>query len=520
MFGATALNRRTQENMTMITYRNTLGAACLLLTPTIVACTANTDVAALDQPLSGTDASVTPSVIEGNPTCEDLGLGSLFDEKKDCPACDGDYIFEDGVHKATVTKNGLYFDWASTMSVDVVIVKGGDNANIYNYQPGESLGDTGLSAPINPNTQIPFGLSHIDFCYDYEVEVSKTADTAYDRSYGWDIDKTSPNSQLLLSLGQTFINAYTVTLSVTGWSDSNWAVAGTITVHNPAHVSALVTDVIDELDGSPLPVNCPVSFPYTMASGETFQCTYGATLTSAQDGTNVATATTQGLVGEGSGSAAVSFAGATVNGIDECVDVDDDQYGPLGQACVGQTLVFNYQQPIGAYGECGLYSFDNTASFIAVDTNATGSDSHSVAVEVPCVSGCSLTPGYWKTHSLFGPAPYDANWANLPSGADTPFFLSGQSYHQVLWTAPMGNVYYILARAYIAAYLNGLNGADTSAITAELTAAMKLLSTYSPAEIGLMRGKNGKQLRAEIVALADTLDQYNNGIIGPGHCSE
>ena len=75
-------------------------------------------------------------------------------------------------------------------------------------------------------------------------------------------------------------------------------------------------------------------------------------------------------------------------------------------------------------------------------------------------AGCSLTPGYWKNHSQYGPAPYDATWAQV--GEDTIFFLSNQTWYEVLWTAPKkGNAYYILAHAYIAAYLNELNGADT-----------------------------------------------------------
>ena len=75
--------------------------------------------------------------------------------------------------------------------------------------------------------------------------------------------------------------------------------------------------------------------------------------------------------------------------------------------------------------------------------------------------GCTLTPGYWKTHSTYGPAPYDETWALV--GEDTPFFLSGQSYYDVLWTSPAGNAYYNLSFHYIAAELNDLNGADFSA---------------------------------------------------------
>lgn len=130
-------------------------------------------------------------------------------------------------------------------------------------------------------------------------------------------------------------------------------------------------------------------------------------------------------------------------------------------------------------------------------------------------SGCTLTPGYWKTHSKYGPASYDSTWSLVqPSGEDSPFYTSGQTYYQVLWTTPQGgNAYYILAHAYIAAFLNGLDGADTSAVSEQLTHAVELLSLYSPTS------KLSKAVRQDFVNTAGILDQYNNGLIGPGHCS-
>jgi hypothetical protein len=75
----------------------------------------------------------------------------------------------------TITSDGTYFDWSSTLGIDAVIVKGGPNANAYVYDPPEeSFGDSNCSSPINPNTGQPFGLSHIEFCYDYELDVART----------------------------------------------------------------------------------------------------------------------------------------------------------------------------------------------------------------------------------------------------------------------------------------------------------------------------------------------------------
>ena len=71
--------------------------------------------------------------------------------------------------------------------------------------------------------------------------------------------------------------------------------------------------------------------------------------------------------------------------------------------------------------------------------------------------GCTLTPGYWKTHSNYGPAPLDDTWAGRE---DNGFWLSGQTVYEVINTPPKkGNAYYILAFQYIAASLNKDAGA-------------------------------------------------------------
>jgi hypothetical protein len=135
----------------------------------------------------------------------------------------------------------------------------------------------------------------------------------------------------------------------------------------------------------------------------------------------------------------------------------------------------------------------------------------------PSAPGCTYTQGYWKTHSEFGPAPYDATWAKLSNGASTAFFLSGQTYIEVFGTSPGGNAYYNLAHQYMAAELNGLSGADASAIQSDFDSATTLLQTYTPAQIGALKGSNA--LRQQFLALAGTLDAYNNGVTGPGHCN-
>jgi hypothetical protein len=133
--------------------------------------------------------------------------------------------------------------------------------------------------------------------------------------------------------------------------------------------------------------------------------------------------------------------------------------------------------------------------------------------------GCTLTQGYWQTHSENGPAPYDATWASLPSGAATTFFLSGASWYDVFWTPVGGNQYYNLAHQYMAAALNFEAGASVPAnVQDAFDDATDLFNTYTPADIAGLKGNDA--LRAEFVALAGILGSYNEGDIGPGHCAD
>jgi hypothetical protein len=135
-----------------------------------------------------------------------------------------------------------------------------------------------------------------------------------------------------------------------------------------------------------------------------------------------------------------------------------------------------------------------------------------IEVTVPPM-GCTLTPGYWKTHSKYGPAKYDSIWAL--KGEDTIFYSSSKTWYEVLWTPPKGNAYYILAFQYIATKLNMLAGAS---ITEEVQCALKFaewfFKNHSPSD------KLKTKLKNVVIYKAGVLDSYNNGYIGPGHCSD
>lgn len=115
---------------------------------------------------------------------------------------------------------------------------------------------------------------------------------------------------------------------------------------------------------------------------------------------------------------------------------------------------------------------------------------------VPTSAGCTYTQGYYKNKGK----------GLLPSGN---FFSSGKTYLQVLKTAPRGgNAYYILAHQYIAATLNIKYGASS---TTDVNTAIATATAY-------FNGTNSSLTRDQLIALAGTLDSYNNGVTGPGHC--
>ncbi|MDZ4277672.1 MAG: hypothetical protein U1B78_00880, partial [Dehalococcoidia bacterium] len=117
-------------------------------------------------PHSASAAHVAPVEVPGNLTCGEV-RHDLIEAPKIEPVVSGTTSFsvQGATHSVTITNvQDSRFDWSSTIGITVVVVKGGPNANVYTYDAG-SLGDTGLHAPISPNTGQPYGLSHASLCY-------------------------------------------------------------------------------------------------------------------------------------------------------------------------------------------------------------------------------------------------------------------------------------------------------------------------------------------------------------------
>jgi hypothetical protein len=365
----------------------------------------------------------------------------------------------------------------------------------------------------------------------YALDVSKTAETSYSRTYEWGVEKMSDTTNLILPRGFPWDVAYSVSVDTTGFTDGDVTIEGVITIANPAPMSTNLTGVNDVVSPDiAMTVDCGVEFPTTLEAGASLECSYEGTLPDVEERTNTATATIQNIAADAdlnvTETGTTDFTGTTTVGfgdpateLDMCVAVADDHSGDLGTVCIADGLpqTFDYTMALGAYDACGTFEETNTVTFTTADSETTGEGTWSIEVLVPCGPDCTLGQGYWKNHSEFGPAPYDTTWAFLPDGGNTPFYGTGMNWVTMMKEPPRGgNSYIKLARQYMAAWLNGLHGADLSEVADDVQQAMDLLDQYDgdPDVFDL----DDKDLKHQFNMLQERLDEFNSGMLGTVSC--
>jgi hypothetical protein len=370
--------------------------------------------------------------------------------------------------------------------------------------------------------------------------VTMDATPALKRTYGWTIEKSVSQSSLTLKAGESANVTYTVKVSAGAPVDSDWSVSGLMEMTDDPNitVNSVVFRVIPEA-----PVNTPeilashscmpMTFPVDLGIiGLT--CTYSASLPDASDrrAWMRATATEDdGTTGVRNVFAPFSFDTATVNEVDECVNVTDSMAGALGMVCAADApKTFTYSTTIGPFGtdECGDHTVDNTASFLTNDTGASGSASASVDVSVVCEppkNGCTRTIGYWKNHAGFGPqadvvTPLLPVWLGTAGGAKSVNVTTASLAVQLLSMRGTNNVHAAsnginkLYAQLLAAKLNGEANADTSSVDATMAAADAFLASNNTLS---WSGLSAAQ-KATVNSWMSKLDSYNNGNEGTEHC--
>ena len=460
-------------------------------------------------------------IIPGTVTCAAQGLGT---QQFTLPSIQsGQYQVDASnsfIFQFYDSSNTSFFFTQSTIRMNAVIVSANGYSTVWDIGGANGWPSLGAIDPATNDYAVPGSVS---FCFDYELFLNPNGYAHYGQRQGWDIAKTGYEGEISLAAGQSFLAPYTVTVTPTTLTPTTAFIAGPVFLNNPTPFTPTIEAVTVMVGELPATVTCPQAYPFVAPAFSVTTCNFTVDVPDTADRLVYVDVVSDGIIGIDRSLETASFADHTTSTeqFDECVAIYDDKVagGFLGTACAsGGTQTFNYTAEIGPFEHCGAFSVTNTATWSGFDTGATGSTSYVVGGEVPCSGGCTLTPGYWKNHSELGPARYDETWALLANGAATPFFLSGQTYHQVLQTPVAGNAYYILARAYIAAQLNRLNGSDFTVATSAFNEATTLLTTYAPRSTQFT--SKSSTVRTRAIQLAHTLDDYNNGLIGPGHCTE
>jgi hypothetical protein len=222
-------------------------------------------------------------------------------------------------------------------------------------------------------------------CYD--ISVSKDAATSLTRAYSWTIDKSVSPASWALFTGESGTSDWTVAVDKTGFTDSAWAVEGSITVTNnhPTRVAEItaVTDVVSPAIAAS--VNCGVTFPHDIAvNGGTLICSYSTSLPDAAIRTNTATATlqlydfdslevgTKSGTDDYTGQASVDFTSPTITEVYASINVTDtngQSWGP-----VSDDASWTYAETFSCDSDAGTHN--NTATITETGQN----DSASVTV--------------------------------------------------------------------------------------------------------------------------------------------
>ncbi|HMP14868.1 MAG TPA: hypothetical protein PKD70_13395, partial [Saprospiraceae bacterium] len=182
----------------------------LTLTALLLLALAPTELQANCNPIT-TGGIVPTTVLSGNPdACSQCGTGGF---KLDFTPTTGTYFFTMGPGqiftscsngpsapmiagagvKLTVTGNTFSWEVIGNITINTIIVKGGPNANVYNYNGQSSDGN--LHPPINNQQNCTFfGISHIEFCYREQVAPPCPDVPVILRTTNWTTSSSNPGT--------------------------------------------------------------------------------------------------------------------------------------------------------------------------------------------------------------------------------------------------------------------------------------------------------------------------------------
>jgi len=239
-----------------------------------------------------------------------------------------------------------------------------------------------------------------------DLTVTKTATPTFKRTYNWDISK-DVTPKLVEQFGGTATFNYTVKAWQTGFTDSDWAVAGTITVTNPNDWEAItLTSLSDAVDVNTCTVDAgPYVVPVSGSIEVNYTCTFAAKPAYNTDLTNIATATWASATyftptGSASGEAKFQFTTPTTS-VNKTITVTDTFNGTtstLGTLTARDGIpyasaTFTYSRTVNVpTWNCVFYT--NEAKIVETSQSA----SQTVEVCGPAKTG-ALTMGFWQNRN-------------------------------------------------------------------------------------------------------------------------
>jgi hypothetical protein len=241
----------------------------------------------------------------------------------------------------------------------------------------------------------------VEVCVGANLEVKKTASSAFTRKFSWTVGKKVDKTKVTSS-GGTATFKYTITFTKGAGIDSAWVVKGTITVSNPNDWQAITADVEDAINDTG--ATCGVTgggdaeIPAGGSEEFDYECTYSAAPESKKE-TNTATATWDAVAastpsGSAEGTAGIDWGATVPTETDECIETTDTVDGVPTQLdkklCESKTYETKLTFPVGS----GCVAHNNTAAFKTLDTGTTGSASQKVEVCGPLETG-ARTIGFW-----------------------------------------------------------------------------------------------------------------------------
>ncbi|MHB8134720.1 MAG: prealbumin-like fold domain-containing protein [Anaerolineaceae bacterium] len=260
-----------------------------------------------------------------------------------------------------------------------------------------------------------------DYRVAMDLTVSKTATPHFTRTYQWTIDKSVVGDSTKYGAAGSLVPfGYYVSVNHDAGTDSGWYIDGVITVTNPNSWEAITLTSLTDSLGSACTLEAG---PYVVPASGSLDVDYRCDLSSGASGTNTATAAWDEalyntLSGSASGSTGYAFSTPDTI-VDESIAITDTAGGALGSATVGDQMpkVFPYEHSwLAVAGTCTDYP--NTASFVANDTPATGSDSALVTVCSPLdlVMTKTAVPTFTRTWDWTITKDFDATY-NLFAGS-------------------------------------------------------------------------------------------------------